>query len=47
MIHLMWKSGAVAQAYLEKLIDIKAHIKVRKLGIETSEVGIVDIFEYQ
>ena len=32
---------------LEQLEDVEAHIKVLKLGVQTAEVGVVDIFEYE
>lgn len=30
---------------LEELVDVVAHIKVVKLGVQASEVGVVHIFE--
>ena len=32
---------------LEQLEDVEAHVKVLELGVQTAEVGVVDILEYQ
>lgn len=37
---------AVVQA-LEQLIDIVSNIDIVELGVEASEVGVVNIFEYE
>jgi hypothetical protein len=32
---------------LEQLKDVEAHVKVLELGVETAEVGVIDILEYE
>lgn len=32
---------------LEQLIDVVPHVVVLELGVQASEVGVVDIFEYK
>ena len=39
--------SATAIAYLKELQDVEANIVVHKLGVQTSKICIVDIFEDQ